>query len=246
MEDKAYKTMAENERKHWWFCGRRIILASVLKKIIKDRVQRALDIGSGTGGTTCDLLKFSKEVYGLEPSIEAIAYTQANYPELNIIQGFFPEKIPAGQFDLITILDVLEHIKDDRSAIEALSNLLSPSGVAVITVPAFPFLWSSHDEHLHHFRRYTISKLKKLIIENKSLSIQYINYYNSILFFIIVLVRLFHKVSGIKREGDDEKIPGKMLNCVLKKIFSFERLWLPNRSLPFGVSIICVIKKINI
>lgn len=243
MESGAYKTMADNERIHWWYCGRRAILLSILKKINKNKVERALDIGSGTGGSTHDLTEFAKEVCGLEPSAEAIAYLHASYPDLKVLPGVFPQDMPDGQYNIITMFDVLEHIQDDRAAINALSSLLAPGGLAVITVPAFPFLWSRHDEHVHHFRRYIISGLKKIIMENKNLSIQHICYYNSILFFPILLIRLFHKIFKTERGGDDENVPNKFINQLLQRIFSLERLWLPGVSLPFGVSIICIVKK---
>ena len=243
MDAEAYKTMAENERIHWWFCGRRAILLSILKKINKNKVARALDIGSGTGGSMRDLAVFAQEVRGLEPSAEAIVYLRSNYPDLNVIQGVFPEEMPDGQYNLITMFDVLEHIKDDRAAIGALSNLLAPGGMAVITVPAFPVLWSQHDEYLRHFRRYTISGLKTILAGNNNLSISHIHYYNSLLFAPIFLIRLFHKIFKTNQRGDDKKIPNKFINRFLQAIFSLERFWLPNWSLPFGVSIICIIKK---
>ncbi|MFA5771015.1 MAG: methyltransferase, partial [Patescibacteria group bacterium] len=81
------------------------------------------------------------------------------------------------------------------------------------------------------------------IYKNKDLSITYVHYYNSLLFAVIALARLYKKILKIGRGGDDEQIPNKILNKALQWIFSLERFWLPYASLPFGVSIICVIKK---
>ena len=142
------------------------------------------------------------------------------------------------------MFDILEHIQNDKIAASALSNLLAPNGIAIITVPAFSFLWSKHDEHLHHFRRYNVSQIKKIFGEHKDISIQYIHYYNSLLFIVIAIIRLFRKMFNMEQGGDDEKIPNNFLNDILKSIFSLERFWLPYKSLPFGISIICIIKKI--
>lgn len=245
MEEGAYKTMAENERVHWWFCGRRKILMSVLNKLTKNKFERALDIGCGTGGSMLDISRFAKIVEGVEPSTQAIFFAKKNYPGLKIVQAVFPNEIPDDKYDLITMFDVLEHIKSDENAVNAVSKLLLPGGMAIITVPAFQFLWSQHDEHLHHFRRYTILSMKNLISTNKNISIEYICYYNSLLFLPILLSRLYHKIMKFRSCGDDEKVPKKFVNKILQSIFSLERFWLPYRSLPFGVSILCIVKKIN-
>lgn len=243
MEIGAYKIMAENERIHWWFCGRRIILLSIISKLLKNQIGRALDIGCGTGGTMLDIKRFAQKVEGIDPSTEAINFAHSNYPDLNITKAKFPDELPSGKYDFITMFDVLEHIENDKAAIKALSELLLPRGFGVITVPAFPFLWSQHDEFLHHFRRYTIGKMKELISQNPGITIKHIHYYNSLLFLPIVFIRMLHKLFGTKSGSDDQKLPNKYVNKLLKNIFSLERFWLPIRSFPFGVSIICIIEK---
>lgn len=242
MEESAYKTMSENERIHWWFCGRRAILMSILSKLSKKKFQRALDIGCGTGGSMQDLNNFANEFFGIEPSLQAIEFAHQNYPGLNIVRGTYPNELPLGKYNLITMLDVLEHIEDDQSAVDALPGLLSPDGIAIITIPAFNSLWSTHDDHLHHFRRYSIDEVKKLFCKNSNLKIEEIHYYNSLLFIPIAVNRLFRKLFKLKSGGDDEKIPNRFINKFLQLIFSLERFWLPKWSLPFGVSIICIVK----
>jgi SAM-dependent methyltransferase len=68
--------------------------------------------------------------------------------------------LPADSFDAIVMLNVLEHIEDDISALAQVHRILKPGGIAVIEVPAGPHLYDAYDKALNHFRRYSISELK--------------------------------------------------------------------------------------
>lgn len=244
MELSAYKEMSEIEQRHWWFRARRKIILSVLKKLLGDKkVATALDVGCGTGGTMKDVCEFAETVEGLEYSPEAIALARQNFPALQISEGAFPEAAPTKQYDLVTLFDVLEHVKDDSAAAVAIGRLLLPGGMALITVPATPSLWSEHDVQLHHQRRYTNKGLRALFETQKDLEILNLSYYNSLLFVPIYLFRQLKNLIKAKDGQGDNFLPAAPVNTLLEAIFSFERHWLPKSVMPFGVSLMCIVKK---
>jgi len=151
-------------------------------------------------------------------------------------------------FDLVCAFDVLEHIENDKLALEEIHRVTKPTGYIFLTVPAYNFLWSPHDVINHHYRRYNSASLRELnsIIEKKS-EILKVSFFNSILFPVIYISRklsnFFHdKSKPIK--SDCEKFNGDgVFNSILRNIFSFEKYLLRLTTLPFGVSMLLIEKK---
>ena len=140
--------------------------------------------------------------------------------------------------DLITALDVLEHIEDDRATLREIQRVLRPGGVLLATVPAYGWMWGAQDEISHHFRRYDASDLRRKIPE-AGLDLRRITHFNSILFPPIALIRLARKLLPARGEvkSDFEMTQEGPTNRLLARVFSSEAGWLRRRSLPFGVSI---------
>jgi len=155
--------------------------------------------------------------------------------------GACPSGIPFVnvRFDLICLIDVLEHIEEDVETLVAVKSLLSERGRILITVPANRWLWSSHDDFLYHKRRYSVSELRKKAAES-GLSINKLSYYNTFMFPLEAIVRLKDKILA-KSSASGTKIPSSIINKSLMKIFSAERYLIRLFDLPFGVSLFCVL-----
>ena len=175
-------------------------------------------------------------VVGLEMDATA-ARKAAARGEARIIRGQIPDTPPPGQFDLIAMLDVLEHIENDGVALQCIRHNISKTGHLLITVPAYNFLWTNHDVVMHHYRRYTMSLLRRRL-EANGYTVSYINYFNTVLLPLVAttrfLKRLLHKTSS------DLTIPGPWMNTMLYRIFAFEKRLLPACPLPCGVSVIAI------
>ncbi len=80
---------------------------------------------------------------------------------LERVQQAVLEQLPFddGRFDVVIATDVIEHLDDDRRALAELRRVTAPGGRLVVTVPAYTWLWSRHDESMHHRRRYTAGRL---------------------------------------------------------------------------------------
>lgn len=242
MEKKAYEIVNDIQKRHWWFAARRNILFSILeKKYEKYSEGSVLDIGAGSGGNF-DLLSRFGVVTGVEMDKDALGYCKKNNLMGNFYHGFLPDGLPVEitrkKYNLIAMLDVLEHIEDDSGALNTICRLNDKEGMLLITVPAYQWLFSQADEFAWHKRRYTKKQLCSKL-EKSGYSIVYSTYYNTLLFPLAFISRMCSKRRGaniVKKELTI--IPG--INLILKTVFSFERILIPMIKFPFGLSI-CVL-----
>lgn len=243
MDHVVYQQMYNLEKNHWWFRGKRAIISAMLKQTVHKPLASALDIGCGSGFNAYLLKPFAEKITGLESSDEAIRQAKVRSPKLHIIKGAWPQAHISGTFGIITCFDVLEHIRDDGSAIKRIEQILNPGGYLVITVPALPLLWSDHDVLANHFRRYTARELRKRITQHTSLEVVRVTYFNSILFVPILLFRAVKKLFRL-RSGEtdifDVPLPA---NELLARLFAAERIYLRFLNAPFGVSLLCIARK---
>ncbi len=238
MRDDIYDAMARHEDHHWWFQGRRKVLRSLVEGLHLPKKAEILEVGAGTGGNMALLADFGT-VMALEPNPKGQQYLRQKTKN-PIVGGFLPDtsELEGKTFDLIVLFDVLEHIEDDRMVLESLKQHLKPGGRILLTVPAYPFLWSSHDEAHHHFRRYTTQSVKRVFAQ-AGLPAQRVSHFNATLFPVIASVRLLQKALG-KGGQDQDRVPPAPLNTLLATIFGAESKALRHFNLPFGVSIAAI------
>ncbi|MDQ3180357.1 MAG: class I SAM-dependent methyltransferase [Acidobacteriota bacterium] len=244
MEQHTYAIMNRVEDSHWWFVGRRAILEEFLRQIIrnpKSEIQnpKILDVGCGTGANLEMLANFGT-AEGVDVSDDALEFCRQK--GLKAHKGL-AESLPFADesFDVVTALDVVEHLDDDVAGLKEMNRVLKSGGKTLIFVPAFMWLWGVQDDVSNHRIRYT----KKQIVErlNKAgFEIERATYANWTFFAPILAGRTLMKIAGIKPESENN-VNISALNGIFGKIFSAERLWLKNFNFPFGVSIVIVAKK---
>ena len=242
MHPALYKESYTLEEYHWWFQGRRKIIFDIINCNIPVPIGALLDIGCGAGLNMLLLQQKAKRVVGMEMSEEAFGFAKERNPDIKVIKGRWPDVELKESFDVVTLFDVLEHIKEDGRALQKLESSLTHGGFAVITVPAFECLWSEHDELAHHYRRYRKHGLAELIEKNTHLKIYKISYFNMSFFFPMLIFRFLKNVLGI-RSGSSDLTVWQPLNSLCAYLFSCERWLLRFFNLPFGASILCVVKR---
>ena len=243
MQEHTYSIMYEVEGKHWWFVGRRKIIAGFVEKICRDigkRRPRILDVGCGTGANLQMLANFGA-AEGVDVSSGALDFCRAR--GLSKVKQGAAEALPYedASFDLVTGLDVVEHLDDDIAGLGEMRRVLRPGGRALLFVPAFMFLWGVQDDISHHRRRYTIPELRERLSE-AGLTVERATYANITFFLPILFGRLLMRLTGI-RPASENNITIGALNGLLGGIFGAESWWLQKMSFPFGVSIVCVARR---
>jgi len=241
MEPIVFERLAANEALHWWFVARRQILSDIIRrKIAGLRPMRVLEAGCGTGGNLAMLKNFG-DVQAFEPDEIALGIARSR-GSAEVRKGHLPDGNPFdGPFDLIALLDVVEHLDDDMGALRALDKVLAKDGRFLIAVPAYRLLWSRHDELHHHKRRYERRELLKLA-ERAGLEVKYCSYFNTLLFPVLVLRRLIGRLRSQSLGADDE-MPGRVLNGALTAIFQMERYYLRWARFPYGASLVLIAGK---
>jgi SAM-dependent methyltransferase len=240
MDAAHYQIDAALAETHWWWVARRKLLRRLLDRFVgKNRKRKILEVGCSTGSNLRMLQEFGT-VHGLELHKPAVAYCRMRFPGIRIYDGGIPDPL-RDVYDAICLFDVLEHIEDEAGALEWIDDHLAPGGVLLVTVPAYDFLWSHHDELAHHHRRYTKTALEALL--GQRFEVAYASYFNTHLFPAIAAVRLIQRLLRLDG-GSDKAVGGKgFSNGLLQTVFAAERLWLPVLKLPFGVSIFAVAHK---
>lgn len=242
MDPKAYLEMADIEDRHWWFVGRRAVLRVLLRAFRLAPEARVLEVGSGTGGNLQMLSEFGKvQAIEMDPTAREISIRKTN-GHVEVRYGHCPDEIgfAGDHFNLICMFDVLEHVDEDVQTLSALRQLLASDGRLLVTVPAFSWLWSSHDEFLHHKRRYSAKHFERTAAA-AGLKLERLSYFNTLLFPIGVLARLHDRL--LRRSvSTGSQMPGAFANLMLGKIFSAESRVLKNFNLPFGMSLLAVLR----
>jgi SAM-dependent methyltransferase len=235
MDAELIRRQSALEERHWWFRAR----AEIVRGLVPpgDPERELLDVGCGWGGLTRHLVGLGR-VRGVEPS--EVAREEAARRGLEVLDGSAEViPVPDATIDVAVVTDVLEHLDDDARALRELHRTLRPGGVAVITVPAYGWLFSSHDRALDHRRRYGKRQLLRRVRE-AGLEPERVTHYNTLLFPPIALVRL---ATRNRPPSEDARPTWGPLNALLYRLFSCERALMDRRPLPFGLSLAVVARR---
>jgi SAM-dependent methyltransferase len=226
----------EEDRSHWWFRGRLAVIVAVLRRALPARPVRLLELGCGSGNVLSALAEFGEAV-GIETHPDLIAAGRA--AGLDVRAGRLPDDlgVAPGWADVALLLDVIEHVDDDVAALRAARRTIADGGLLVVTVPAYRWLWSGHDEALGHRRRYTARRLRA-VAERAGFSVLRVSYFNTLLFPAVALVRVWKTLRGDR--GHDLRRPSAAVNRFLEGVFALERHVVPQMGLPFGASLILI------
>jgi len=247
MDPHFYAEYSRHERSHWWFRWRFNLIRTLVMNGKTDKRTRLLDAGCGTGSMV-QHLKDLCEAVGIDVAAQAVSIA-AGHGVSGIVRGSL-DRMPfdSATFDTVLVLDVLEHIQDDAAILRNLHAVLRPGGRLILTVPAFRFLWSEHDDVNHHKRRYTTAEVQRLI-EDAGFEVRRVTYCNAVLFVPILFKRTALRL--LRRFDERGHAPARPphsdlsdyprpINAGLYLLLSAETKLLSRTDLPFGSSILAL------
>jgi SAM-dependent methyltransferase len=246
MEQEHQQRYYELGKTYWWLAGKYRIIQDVVARTVRGsaRGRRVLDLGCGPGNLL-DFLVPHGDTYGSDFSADALRFcTGRGYRRL-FRADFQRLPLKSSSFDLVTCIDVLEHIEDDRRAVAELQRILRPGGILVVSVPAFQALWGDHDALYGHYRRYRTEQVRERL-EAAGLRMLKLTYFEPLFFLPLWLYRNVKKLvlrkGGIQERDDFVKLPAAV-NTVLTHLIAAERYPLRHVSFPFGVTLLAVAEK---
>jgi SAM-dependent methyltransferase len=242
MHPDYYQKQFLVEGSHWWYVGRRRVLEQVMSRFRVGSPGRMLEVGCGGGGNLPLLARHAGQLAAVEMETSAVEAARSRGIG-TVEQGKLGDRLKAldSQYDMLAMFDVLEHIPDDAGALREAGRLLPHGGRLFITVPAYPALWSKHDEVAHHCRRYTRGSLLRLLQANGFRPL-YASYFNTFLFPVAALTLLLARFLAADPEPAIQQ-PSRLINRALTGIFSLESRLIPSLRLPFGLSIVVVAER---
>jgi SAM-dependent methyltransferase len=232
MDPTLWEEISAVEDRHWWFTARRSIILHLVSQLAPAGAS-VLDIGCGTG-FTLEALAARFDAWGLEPDPAVRARTRTLVRD-RVLAGDTRDRSALGdrRFDVVLLLDVLEHVEDDRAELSSAAAALAPGGKLVITVPANPGLWSDHDDRNGHYRRYTEASLRALLAK-AGLTPALCTHINSRLYPLVLL----HRRRG-PSSASELRVPPAPVNALFRRIFAGERHHL-SRGYGQGLSLLSV------
>lgn len=258
-DQRGFDILLNMQREHFWYAGRhKFILQELLKISGRERISgnaiKAIDLGGGCGGWV-DFLHKSPAV-----TFEELALGDSSRVALSLSRGIVAPSVRLyetdlldlpwnGRWDLIFLLDVIEHIPNDLEVMRQCNKALASNGMIVVTAPALKAFWSYNDVISSHCRRYSRNDFK-LLADHTGLELVDVRYFMFFLSPLFWLSRLFSPNIGDMTDEAVQKliekshrIPSPPLNAFLKSIFSLEAFTGINFDFPWGTSIVGVFRK---
>lgn len=229
--------LAEIENQHFWFAGRKAMVANLLKRHAPMASGWVLDAGCGTGSLTAWLTQQGYSIVSLDARPEGLRRLTG----IALPAQAAAEAIPLQSRSIhgLIALDLLEHT-DDQQSLAEFHRVLAPGGWALLSVPAFPFLWSYRDEAAGHRRRYRRKALLALL-EKSGFSVQSCRYYQFLFFPILAAARLLGRKTHHLR--DQEDTPGGFVNSILTPLILCEVKLGAFFAYPYGSSLVVFCRK---
>jgi len=242
MEDAEYRKLAAVEDRMWYFRGLHALIERELTVAAVGRGLAVLDAGCGAGGLIRRLapghLDWTWSGIDLSPLACALARERTAAQIVEASVGALP--FAAESFDAVVSADVLYHLDDDAAALREAARVLRPGGVVVVNVPAFPWLWSYHDEAVHGRRRYRRRELQDKL-RAAGLEPLRATYWNTLLFPLVVARR---KLWAAPAGGSDVQVYSAPVEGLGNLALGLERAWLgAGLRLPWGSSVFAVGRK---
>jgi SAM-dependent methyltransferase len=241
--DRDYELQTHRaEDRHWWYRGRRSVLERVIDDLRLPARARILDAGCGSGRNMVEFARHGT-VTGIELSHTSVCLARERAAGEVVEGSVLDMPFEPGAFELAASLDVIEHLQDDLQALRELRRVVAPGGTLLVTVPAYQWLWSGHDEINHHHRRYTRRSLQQAGEQAGWQQVR-TTYFNSLLLPAAILLRVLDRFSRKTTESSlDLWVPPAPVNWLLERPLALESALIGRGGrIPAGLSLLAVFR----
>lgn len=226
------------EADHWWFAGKRLLFRRLLSGRLAAQGLRILDVGSGTGAVPDEFARYGW-ICATDRSLDAMRFARSRGIRVAAVSDAAVLPFAPDSVDLVIAFDVIEHVDDDYGMLAELRRVVRPRGAVAIHVPAWPSLWSRHDELLHHKRRYTRRGLRRLISES-GFEIEYLGWTNAAILPPAFVLRGLERIAGPRSDSADLYPAPAPINTALRGWYRVETAIAKTVGLPFGLSLAAI------
>ncbi len=247
MDRSAYDRWFELEDRHFWRIAKRELILELVERWKPEPVGgeplKLLDIGGACTLLTRELGRFG-DITLVEHDEKTARFAEETLG-LRVHHGSLPDRLPVkGPFDVVTLIDVLEHIDDDITAARAVLDIMRPGGLLVASVPAVPLLWGEHDISVHHRRRYMARTLRP-VLDAAGFKIERLTYHTSLLFPAVFAQRMYSRLrKGIKEHAEyPVTVPPAIINRPFYSIMNLERRLMRRFDMPIGSSLVAICRR---
>ena len=247
MHPDEYRMMFEQEDKHWWYRGLRVLLKGVLARYVDADAPRPkiLDAGCGTGANL-KLLESYGDALGVDISEQALAFCRERGISGSRVMQASVTDLPFqnGHFDIAVSFDVICNIVDDVGAFAEIGRVLKPAGIFVVQLPAYQWLWSRHDVAVGHKWRYTARSVREKL-SRAGFAIERVTHVNTLFFPFVATRRVLDRralENGHAIRSEVTPVP-RPVNGLLSALYTAETRAAARINLPYGLSVIAVARK---
>lgn len=238
MKSDSYNEMYSLEENNWWYKSRRELVLKLLEKNTKQK-NKIIDFGCGTGKILETLHEKGYFCYGTDDSETAINFCKKRGVNATLLNSRADKKSMASDFDTALLLDVLEHVKNEKEVLNQIKKRVKKNGLFIVTVPAFNWLFSTEDIVYQHYRRYT-KKETVMLLKSNGFLIEHAFYWGGFLFPLTATVKILLKLKKKPKESQLELLP-EFFNSLALAVMRIEN-WFHARNihLPFGTSVLVI------
>lgn len=235
MDLKETDILGSSIDQHWYYASK----AAATRRVLGNTpIRHILDVGAGSGFFSHHLLTHTgaTEAWCVDISYDADSDASTAGKPVH-----YRRAIDTVDADLVLLMDVLEHVDDDVGLLKAYVDKVPSGSRFLMTVPAFQFLWSGHDDFLDHKRRYTLAQLET-VARDAGLVVQQGAYYFGLVFPIAATLRLLPKGAQPSPPRSQLKQHHWLVNGVLKALCSIELPFMSANRLA-GLTVFCLARK---
>ncbi|MBW3598068.1 MAG: class I SAM-dependent methyltransferase [Planctomycetes bacterium] len=241
MEHHHLHELIELEEQYWWHAAKRSLAAALLRRHFPPP-GLLIEGGIGSGRNLLEFRRLGYGVAGLDIMPQAVEHVRTRGVEQVCVHDLtqdWPFAKEAAR--AVVMLDVLEHTPDPVEVLRHARDSLAPGGGVLITVPAYPWLYSNWDKRLGHYRRYTSRELLRQA-EEAGLEVVRVTHWNAFSLAPAIVLRTWDRLRKRDRPAEFPRV-SRFANALLRGAAAAERGWLTRFGVPFGLSLVGVFRK---